>query len=165
MLSLPPLSFLLLILLNPLQFASALPSNPQIKYQPPTTPLSTITSSYPACVQEQRLCGNICYDPTEADCDPQFLSLTKFGEHISMLKKKALAETRKRAQQQQEQEQGQQKEEDKKKKKKKKRTAQKDGASPAAAAAGNPAAEARVIPRKNEFISSGVRYVPVEIKS
>ncbi|EPS35697.1 hypothetical protein H072_10851 [Dactylellina haptotyla CBS 200.50] len=42
-----------------------------------------------ACEDGESLCGTSCYDPTEAECDPIFESLTKFGPWVAQEKKKA----------------------------------------------------------------------------
>ncbi|KAK6497977.1 hypothetical protein TWF506_004222 [Arthrobotrys conoides] len=85
------LKFLLTILYFSI-FTVAFPSTQQNQDQ---SPLSSPSANPPAettiCSQEGYLaCGTICYDPTEADCDPQFLTLTRFGDYISGLKKAAV---------------------------------------------------------------------------
>ncbi|RVD89233.1 uncharacterized protein DFL_000249 [Arthrobotrys flagrans] len=84
-----PLLKLLLTVLYLSVFTVALPSKHQSPLSSPSTNPHTGNA---ICKGDRILCGDVCYDPTEADCDPQFLTLTRFGDHISRLKKEALKE-------------------------------------------------------------------------
>ncbi|KAF3087502.1 hypothetical protein TWF569_002101 [Orbilia oligospora] len=68
-------------------FTAALPSTHQ---SPLSSPSANPPTGNTICKEDNLPCGTTCYDPTEADCDPQFLTLTRFGDHISHLKKEAL---------------------------------------------------------------------------
>ncbi|KAF3917487.1 hypothetical protein ABW21_db0202985 [Orbilia brochopaga] len=46
------------------------------------------------CTSDELLCGDVCYDPTEADCDSEFNSITLFGPYISEKKKEAREKAR-----------------------------------------------------------------------
>ncbi|KAK6518866.1 hypothetical protein TWF281_003557 [Arthrobotrys megalospora] len=69
-------------------FTIALPHSRNQNQSPLSS--SSTTSSKIICKEDQLKCGNVCYYPTEADCDPQFLSLTRFSPQITRFKKEAL---------------------------------------------------------------------------
>ncbi|KAK6347671.1 hypothetical protein TWF718_005510 [Orbilia javanica] len=60
-------------------------TEPSISPKPSTKNKNTVCGGHPL----KFLCGDACYDPMEADCDPEFLTLTRFGEDITRLKKEA----------------------------------------------------------------------------
>ncbi|KAK6358857.1 hypothetical protein TWF696_000037 [Orbilia brochopaga] len=46
------------------------------------------------CGRDELLCGDTCYDPTDADCDLEFNTITLFGPYISEKKKEAREKAR-----------------------------------------------------------------------
>ncbi|KAF3281237.1 hypothetical protein TWF970_002399 [Orbilia oligospora] len=60
-------------------FTAALPSTRQ---SPLSSPSANPPTGNTICKEDNLPCGTTCYDPTEADCDPQFLTLTRFRESI-----------------------------------------------------------------------------------
>ncbi|KAF3915986.1 hypothetical protein AA313_de0208747 [Arthrobotrys entomopaga] len=71
-------------------FVSALPRVILEKNQKPLSPKEFPSGENAAgitCEEAQLICGNICYDPTEAECDPIFETLTRFGPLIANQKK------------------------------------------------------------------------------
>ncbi|KAK6499594.1 hypothetical protein TWF481_009959 [Arthrobotrys musiformis] len=83
-----PLLKLLLAVLYLSVFTVALPQNHPNQHQSSLSSSSNPRSGKSgACKEDQLLCADICYDPTEAECDPEFLTLTKINDQISSLKK------------------------------------------------------------------------------
>ncbi|KAK6524287.1 hypothetical protein TWF694_005941 [Orbilia ellipsospora] len=81
-------------------FVSALPRAILERDQKPLSPKKFLSGENPngiTCQEDQLICGTICYDPTEAECDPIFETLTRFGPLIANKKKEVankLAEER-----------------------------------------------------------------------
>ncbi|KAF3198903.1 hypothetical protein TWF679_001695, partial [Orbilia oligospora] len=70
---------LLLTILYLSVFTAALPSTQQHQDQSPlSSPPANPSTGNTICKEDNLPCGTTCYDPTEADCDPQFLTLTRF---------------------------------------------------------------------------------------
>ncbi|KAJ6257173.1 hypothetical protein Dda_8059 [Drechslerella dactyloides] len=79
------------------------PEQAVIAAEPPAASPSSPTPAAVAaveptdCGRDELRCGDICYDPTEAECDPEFDSITLFGPYLSKKKKQAREKARKAA--------------------------------------------------------------------